>query len=221
METKRKSNVLGAIGIALVISIVCSILGLWYWHNDKRVTQENAIQECQIRGYGQMDEMGLLKNGQDKNYVVNNCNTLEDRIHGILDGYNAKWFPVFITGNLVTDCGELSTGCVTSYHNGIGSLFHDSIPPVMTISYTADYDLGLEHTVTHEYIHTLTNKAEGEWLMSNSNGLWGGIDPLEGVADCGISYFMPNTQTGGSYMSSCSPEQTEIAKKVITDTLVP
>lgn len=218
-EGKKKSNILGSIITAIVISAVFISLFLWYSHSEKVVEQANAIQDCKIAGHSRLSSQGIIPKETRFETVKSNCETIENRIHVILDNYNAKWFPVYVTGHLVTDCGDYSTGCVTSRHTGIAKSLPGIIPPVMTISYTADYDFGLEHTVTHEYVHTLTSGKEGEYLEANPQ-IWGGVDPLEGVADCGINYFMPGEFKGGSYMGECTTEQTEIANAVIEDTLI-
>lgn len=138
--------------------------------------------------------------------------------------YGGEGTVVFVTGNLNTFCGEETTGCVQKLKIGGKDNF-----PVMSISYTADYYIGLEETVAHEYVHIMTSDDETERLRANPD-FWADVridengapftvknDPAEAVADCGLSYFTGKPFTGGAYMASCTPEQTEAAYAVIED----
>ena len=127
-----------------------------------------------------------------------------------------KYIPVFITGELYSFCGEMTTGCVQNLYG-----INEEIPAIMSISYTADYYGGLRDTVAHEYVHTLTSSAEltklnatpSIWVVDGEQ-----VKPGEAAADCGRYVFTGGAQEAGAYMTTCTAEQTEISIAIINNT---
>lgn len=180
------------------------------------INTTTSINECKTSGYsksiinGDIDSTKMTK----AEYQAK-CMTLQKDINELLNKYSDgnKDFPVYITGFDSTLCGEHTLGCVSNIY-----ALNENISPVMTIAYNASDELTLEHVIAHEYIHTLTSHAEAVKLDLMPD-IWDGVDPSEGVADCGISYFT-KTLTQGTYIKECSQEQTMIAQAVIENSYI-
>lgn len=169
-----------------------------------------ALQDCVLE-IEPMVKPELVKNEE----IVSNCGTVKERVAGLLEEFgNKNVFPVYITSANKTACGEGTLGCVVSYYvNGMHLQY-------MTISITSDYyPGGLRQTVAHEYVHTLTNEKEREWLNAHKDIFPEGTDPSEIIADCGIQQIAGEF-SGGAYISECSAALTDISTKIINDTLV-
>lgn len=214
-------------------TILAIILGALFlvgktWNNI--VVENQALKDCKSveryenLAYGGYIDPTVVSHAN----VINNCNTIKDRTKALLKQWGAKDnIQVYITGELTTFCGELTVGCVETMYD-----INENLPPIMSISYTADYYTTLEDIVAHELVHTLVSPEELKKLNANpqvwttqgftADGTLGTIlaEPAEAVADCGIYYFLDIEQFPGSYMYECSPEQLEIAAAVIENRYV-
>jgi len=76
----------------------------------------------------------------------------------------------------------------------------------------------LRAVLAHEYVHVLTSQEEYNWLKKHVHVE--GVAPEEVIADCGVSHFVPKNspEYQAPYMGDrCTPELTEISRRVILD----
>ncbi len=191
-------------------------------------TTSQAVSDCSYSYTGLTTRYDGAEVNVSQEDFIDNCTTLEKRVRELLTSYgNTENFPIIITDELNTLCGEGTIGCVQS-----ADIFFGIIPPIMSISWSADYWDKLDLTVAHEYNHILLSTVEESKLNQNPE-IWYNaksnfegvtykefITPAEGVADCGISHFTQRPFEQGSYMDSCTPEQVAIAESIINDTYV-
>lgn len=198
---KSLRNIIVAVTILVAVALTAGITFAF-------TNQAQSIDNCVSTGYE--NEKYNRDASMTKEAFVLKCQTIDARVRHILESYG-NTTPYFITDVNTTFCGEKTVGCVTFSGRG------DVEVAIMSISTNADYFISLEHTVTHEYVHTQTNSSERALIASHPE-VWGNLEPLEAVADCGVSYFQPQ-YNGGFYIPNCNQLQTEIAYKAITNTL--
>lgn len=193
-----KRQLVGSAAFGLTLAAVTTGVFLFGASNYASGGERVAMEQC---------ESDILATDLD-------CEAIKSQVEDLLVSFgNEKNFPLYITPSFETFCGEATLGCVQSFYN-----VSDNIPPIMSISYgAAAYGNKLPDIVAHEYVHVLTNNEETEWAKTAPALADPKVDPLEIIADCGISYLLKIENPSYSYMSECTPEQEEISRKVIED----